>query len=285
MRIKRIFITVIVLLLAWSGSLQAQRYNYVLSAEAPTTISLADSAFFAHQGDSYIKAGKNLAVSGGLNVLAGVGIMALGVVASNRFLSSTEDRNIGTALSVFMLMGSSIILGMVPIYVGCAEAMCGVPFLVAGRKMNSLNCNWEEVDYSGVNQKGLGFIIEGGCFAGIPSSGIEARLICGYNFNENVFLGAGVAPTLKLEISEDGKPITPLPVFADLHVSFRDRLVSPYVSLGAGMDFFTSLPYYNAQFGGRVRLSQTRPNSVWTSLFFETDTNSGQIGINLGYSF
>lgn len=227
------------------------------------------------QGLTLTAIGVGMAATGGGTMLLGGALIGLGYYAG-RVGQSEENM----AAAIFLSTGVACLAG------GVLEAVTSVPLIVAGNAMNKCDDYWNDIYYLGPQQSGFGLILEGGFLMGMPGPCVQARIVPGYNVNQHLFVGLGVAPTMDFEeANENYIPFT-LPVYADARYSFGNKLFAPYIGAGAGMEtVYDPNVYFSLEGGLRVRLSQSSARSFWVSALAETSAAYFRSGVKMGYSF
>jgi len=247
---------------------------------APDSTQIAKANL--EKGLSLKNTGTGMLVGGGATALLGGGILGL------TFLS--VHNKTGEGAGIIAALGLSISGSLV--LAGSLTAIAGIPFIASGNAI--LNCNdgyWKQAQFADERQRGFSLIIEGGALFGLPP-GIQLRTVAGYNFNQHIFLGGGIAPGYATggSYAEGCIPFT-LPVFADFRYSFGNKMFSPYLGAGAGLEVFNeSWPpypsiYLSVEGGLRMRMSAGNPNSFWVSALGETSAGVVRAGIKMGCSF
>ena len=229
----------------------------------------------ARQGIPLKAFGVGMAYIGGATVLSGGALLGLGYYASEK--NPSEDN---------IAAGMCFALGVGSMFIGALELISCVPFIVGGNAMNKCDDYWDNLYYLGPPQSDFGLILEGGLLIGMPAPCAQARIVPGYHFNQHLFVGLGVAPTMDFDkANEYYSPFT-LPVFADARYSFGNKLFAPYVGAGIGMETYNEPNIYlSAEAGLRIRLSQSTPRSFWVSALGETSAAYARLGLKMGYSF
>ena len=219
--------------------------------------------------------GVGMAATGGGTVLLGGALIGLGYYAG-RVGQSEENM----AAAIFLATGAACLAA------GVIEAVTSVPLIVAGNAMNKCDDYWNNIYYLGPQQSGFGLILEGGFLMGMPGPCVQARIVPGYNVNQHLFVGLGVAPTMDFEeANEDYIPFT-LPVYVDARYSFGNKLFAPYIGAGVGMEtVYDPNVYFSLEGGLRVRLSQSSARSFWVSALAETSAAYFRSGVKMGYAF
>jgi len=219
--------------------------------------------------------GVGMAATGGGTMLLGGALIGLGYYAG-RVGQSEENM----AAAIFLATGAACLAA------GVIEAVTSVPLIVAGNAMNKCDDYWNNIYYIGPQQSGFGLILEGGFLIGMPGPCVQARIVPGYNVNQHLFVGLGVAPTMDFEEAhEDYIPFT-LPVYADARYSFGNKLFAPYIGAGVGMEtVYDPNVYFSLEGGLRVRLSQSSARSFWVSALAETSAAYFRSGVKMGYAF
>lgn len=234
---------------------------------------------YLNQGDKVMDYGWVHIATGGGIVLAGCISIGIGLVQG---VYMVDSGNVGGGIVSAILFYMAGISG---IALGSLWALSGVPIVMAGYGINKCPGYWQDARFSGDAQRGFSLILEGGPFAGYPTSGIDAHITGGYNLDHRFFFGAGVAPTLYFH-SVNSVYTKTLPVYADARASIGDGLFSPYIGGSIGMDTLNPSLYYSIHAGLRIRMSQDLSRSFWTSLRWEDTRATGrQLGFNIGYSF
>ena len=177
-----------------------------------------------------------------------------------------------------MAAAIATIVGINAVIAGTAFIVAGIPVTVAGHAMMNSEIPWRDVRY---DYKGLGTIVEGEYV--LPDM-LQARAALGYHFNPHLFLGAGVAPGFRLNKPEYGRRLS-LPFYADFRWSMTDRMITPYLSLSAGLDVMDVSPYLGLGLGTRIYSTRSVSGSFWGGLSGEATGSGARIGITMGYSF
>ena len=236
---------------------------------------VVDSVSWRGQGKPTFKVGKSQVTAGGITAAVGGGIMYL---ATSPVLNppAVEGQYHENMLTPFVY-----IAGFCCVLTGAALVITGIPITVAGHSIMGCNVPWRDARY---DTRGLGVIVEGGYF--LPDV-IEARAAFGYHFNSHIFLGGGIAPGFFLDSSsrDDATPRLSLPVYADFRWSIRNRLLTPYLGLLAGMELSDISPYLGAEIGARIHTDRTSSRSFWGGLSGEVAGGYMRIGLKMGYSF
>ena len=236
---------------------------------------VADSTSINGRGIALSLSGKGMMLTGVVTGAVGGGLLLLAV---SPFLNPKVPEG---EFSENMLPAVVYIVGIGCLCTGAAYILAGIPVTIAGHSISGCDVPWRDARYG---SRGVGIILEGAYF--LPDI-LQARASLGYHFGPHTFLGAGIAPGFWLDkeirANYDGR--LSLPVYADFRWSFRDRLVSPYIGLSAGLETTDISPYLGAEIGTRIRTDRTSTRSFWSAICGEVAGGYMRAGIKMGYSF
>lgn len=131
-------------------------------------------------------------------------------------------------------------------------------------------------DYSEEQKRGFGLILDASCGTQYY---LGARVMAGYNFSKNFFMGLGAAYNVGLREYD-----CTLPLFVTSKISFGSKAVSPYLEFNVGCDVLDRSLYYRTGMGSRYRLS-SKQNSLNIGTYFESSSTYSSGGLSLSYSF
>ena len=239
---------------------------------------VVDSTAWRAQGEPVFVTGESIVFQGALMAAAGAGTMLLALSPQiNRPVPEGQFNENWVPLLIYMMGGSALIVG------AASSILVGVPITIAGCSLMQCDVPWTEARY---DTRGPGIILEGGYF---DPDILQARAAIGYHFNSHLFLGCGVAPGVWLDKSyrANYNSRLSLPVYADFRWSIINRIISPYIGLSAGMEFFDDpfSPYLGAEIGTRMRMNRQSTSSFWSAIAAEVAGGYGRIGVKMGYSF
>lgn len=236
---------------------------------------VADSTSINGRGIALSLSGKGMMLTGVVTGAVGGGLLLLAV---SPLLNPKVPEG---EFSENMLPAVVYIVGISCLYTGAAYILAGIPVTIAGHSITGCDVPWRDARYG---SRGVGIILEGAYFL---ADILQARASLGYHFGPHTFLGAGIAPGFWLDkeirANYDGR--LSLPVYADFRWSFRDRLVSPYIGLSAGLETTDISPYLAAEIGTRIRTDRTSTRSFWSAISGEVAGAYMRAGIKMGYSF
>lgn len=236
---------------------------------------VADSTSINGRGMALSLSGKGMILTGASTAAVGGGLMLLAV---SPLLNPKVPEG---EFSENMLLPIVLTVGISCVVTGAAYILAGIPVTIAGHSISGCDVPWRDARYG---SRGVGIILEGAYF--LPDI-FQARASLGYHFGPHTFLGAGIAPGFWLDkeirANYDGR--LSLPLYADFRWSFRDRLVSPYIGLSAGMEITDISPYLAAEIGTRIRTDRISTRSFWSAISGEVAGAYMRAGIKMGYSF
>ena len=236
---------------------------------------VADSTSINGRGMALSLSGKGMMLTGVVTGAVGGGLMLLAV---SPLLNPKVPEG---EFSENMLAPIVYVVGISCLCTGAAYILAGIPVTIAGHSITGCDVPWRDARY---DSRGVGIILEGAYF--LPDI-LQARASLGYHFGPHTFLGAGIAPGFWLDKESRANYYgrLSLPVYADFRWSFRDRLVSPYLGLSAGMEITDISPYLAAEIGTRIRTDRTSTSSFWSAISGEVAGAYMRAGIKMGYSF
>ena len=265
-------LVVIFVLLAWTCTLHGQIVDTTRVFMSNGEVPMMGSEEASDQGYPHI-------VTGTVLLSAGVTTMAISALGMWYFYKATAGN---PWVAPFVVFGAPFFT------LGFASSITGVGFVSSGIALDALDVPRASARFRGAGQKGLSFIIDGAALYGATFT-IRNRTSVGYNLNQCVFLGGGIAPGFSYDLNS----IRPtLPIYAEARVSIGSRYCSPFLGLAFGMELFDSenpyqlypFPYMSIEAGCRYRLSRSKPDSMWFSLMIEA-SDEGVVGLKYGRSF
>ena len=237
---------------------------------------VADSTSINGRGMALSLSGKGMILTGAATGAVGGGLMLLAISPLLNPKVPEGEFSENNMLPVIVYIG-----GISCLCIGAAYILAGIPVTIAGHSITGCDVPWRDARYG---SRGVGIILEGAYF--LPDI-LQARASLGYHFGPHTFLGAGISPGFWLDkeirVNYDGR--LSLPLYADFRWSFRDRLVSPYIGLSAGMEITDISPYLAAEIGTRIRTDRTSTRSFWSAISGEVAGAYMRAGIKMGYSF
>lgn len=212
----------------------------------------------------------------------GVGVGAVGVAAGAAMFWQTmvsvkedffnEDSNAGDAIIGTFVASTLGLLGLGTAIVGGIEILVSIPSYTWGAHLDrqpdlsTFNISEEYVGWRGIVDLRLAIA---------PS----ADIVYGYNYKD-VFVGAGVGYSREFDNFEDFG----IPAYLNLRWSISRSRISPFVGGKIGVDFYNKTPYWEVDYGTRVRCKNSY-NSWWFSLNVSTFSVEEVIGIRIARSF
>lgn len=237
---------------------------------------VADSTSINGRGMALSLSGKGMILTGAATGAVGGGLMLLAISPLLNPKVPEGEFSENNMLPVIVYIG-----GISCLCIGAAYILAGIPVTIAGHSITGCDVPWRDARYG---SRGVGIILEGAYF--LPDI-LQARASLGYHFGPHTFLGAGISPGFWLDkeirVNYDGR--LSLPLYADFRWSFRDRLVSPYIGLSAGLETTDISPYLSAEIGTRIRTNRTSTRSFWSAISGEVAGGYMRAGVKMGYSF
>lgn len=205
-------------------------------------------------------AGKAMVYVGGGTALAGLTFSVITMLDDN----SGRDVNIGP------------FVGYITAGLGGIVALAGIPVMLSGRA-SMRNDGGIMMTFSDDYAKGFATVLELG--AGLPY--IKPSAGVGYNFSDNIYLGASVAGCCDWFGSLD---LDCVPVYADARFSFGNKRVAPYIGANVGYDVLNSGIYTALNYG--VRIKKPNQKSWWIASNVEYAPKSGSVySIGMKFSY
>lgn len=242
-------------------------------ASVPETIMPDESVetVYVGHGQGLADAGKTLMFTG-----ASVAVTSLAVFLGGSL--TFEQSECCPTMPVFPLIAIS---GGA---VGAVMALIGLPFHSVGLKKMRVH-GGTHMTFGKETGKGVSGIFELG--AGIPA--LSADALCGYEFNRNIFLGAGLGYKVSImgKASETDKATMAVPVYANARFSFGDKRVVPYISPSIGYDMFWNDLYIGLDTGARLRCARRDGGASWWlgTRFEYINDDANFISLKLARSF
>lgn len=245
---KKILIVNLVLLIALT---QHNAYAQIVHSLPIDTVKQAYSqnnmSSYSGQGQHFVDAGKALMFTGVSFALTGLACYIGGVAT----YESNKDCPDMPTYPMFAIVGAAA---------GGAVALIGLPFYLCGnKKMKTYGTN--NVVFGNETQKGGAGFFEIGL--GIPNF-LSLDALGGYNFNKNVFVGAGVGykTYLTAGLIKDGV-MASFPIYANARFSFGKKRVVPYIGTNVGYDVANKGLYTGVEFGTRLRNVKGKRGASW----------------------
>ena len=225
--------------------------------------------------------------------LAASSIVLGGVYSSVLMTSMIKDAHLGSDIVSGLVATLLMMVTLVPAAAGlqiglygCILGTAGIPFYEIGLSQKNCESYWWDTLYNGAEQRGINSIMG----FDVGTRIIQFHCTPGYNFNQHLFAGAGIAPTYYVppQNSETYAAETRnlyLPAYANVRYSFGSRLLSPYLGISPGYDFLSKSFYGSAELGVRIRKNPHSTQSCWFGLQGELIDSHTTAGLKVGWSF
>lgn len=275
------FLLVIVALLASASALNAQEVGQMVNTaeqsvlvvdndnqDTPSVAGLSVDNLRIRRGQKIADAGKTLMIGGGAIALSSTVFFALAHAQWDR-TNNPEAPDDMPVYPIFALAGYTV---------GAAFALVGLPVFFAGKDIVVKN-GGKMVTVGDSCESGSAALIDVGL--GIPPF-VSLDAVYGYNFNPNLFVGAGVGGKMWLMSSLGrGENTAAIPVYAQVRYSLGKGRISPYAAISGGYDMISATPYFGFDFGARIRSTRNKISIFGDEI--ERD-NSWWLSSKLGYT-
>ena len=246
---KKILIINLLFLIAFM-----QHNAYAQYAQKDLPVDSIEQIYFQNNISSYsgpgqhlVDAGKALMFTGASLALTGLACYIAGVATYESDIDCPEM----PVYPMFAIVGAAA---------GGAIALVGLPFYICGnKKMKIYSAN--HIVFGNETQKGgTGFFEMG---LGIPNF-LSLDALGGYNFNKNIFVGAGLGykTYLTAGLVQD-RVMASFPIYANAKFSFGKKRIVPYIGANVGYDVANKGLYTGVEFGTRLRNAEGKRGASW----------------------
>ena len=223
---------------------QATFAQYAANAQQLANTERTTTTKSEHDGKVAWSVGRTL-------MLTGASIAAMGITSgiANSIIDYGDD------------ITPAVLLSAIGCYYGGVVALMGLPFHWVGKaRMKQSGTSLMTISSEG--QRGYATNIEAGW--GISNS-LSLDVVGGYNFNEHLFVGAGVGCSTFFYPMDEESPFydVTVPAYANIRLTGGSKRVTPYMGgrLGCTLNGFDL--YSSIEFGTNIRSASGAQGESW----------------------